>query len=144
MIEASEFPPCDAAAAAWRSFKLNVDQSPLVFALGIWLPLTARTLSLLGQIIDEGHRLRSVCLRPRGHFFFSAAMCSTRLGVGSVSHAALPSSRGSKISVKCPFLALVFPLATCYSPNPPFTFPLFEMRGAANFSGSRGEYSCQK
>lgn len=70
MIEASEFPPCDAAAAAaaaavaaWRSFKLNVDQSPLMFAPGIWLPLTARTLSLLGQIIGEGHRLRrSVCL----------------------------------------------------------------------------------
>lgn len=65
MIEAFEFPPPRDAAAAWRSFKLNVDQSPLMFTLWIWLPLTARTLSLLGQLIGEASDSSLFCLRTR-------------------------------------------------------------------------------
>lgn len=53
VIEAFEF-PLQGEDVAPRSFKLNVDESTLMFALRIWLLLTARSLSLLGQIISGG------------------------------------------------------------------------------------------
>lgn len=64
MIEAFEFPLRD-AAAAWRSFKLNVDQSPLMFTLRIWLPLTAQDSQSVRTDHQRGHRLESVCLCTR-------------------------------------------------------------------------------
>lgn len=62
------------ASAAWRSFKSKVDQSPLVFILWIWLPLTVGTLGLLGQIIDS-----RACLFC-AHVHYSTRQCCVTCG----------------------------------------------------------------
>lgn len=95
MIEAFEFPPWD-AAAAWRSSKLNVDQSPLVFTLRIWLPLTVRTRSLLGQIIGEAiDSGLFVCVGVACGFLQRVLEQAGRCGSGAVT-LAFPSRRCSK------------------------------------------------
>lgn len=64
--------------------------------------------------------------------------------LGALSHAS-PGSRGSTYPSNVRFFRSRVPTCHMLLPlNPPFTFPLFEMRGAVNFSGSGGEYSCQK